>query len=59
MGGNGIVGLAAEYGPWVMLVFYLLYRDMQKDEVARAALERNTRVLSELNLLLRERLPRG
>lgn len=59
MGADGLLSLAAEFGPWVMLVFYLLYRDMQKDTVTRSALERNTGVLAELNLLLRERLPRG
>ncbi len=45
--------LAAEHGPWVMLVFYLLYRDAQKDAATREALNKNTAVLVELATLLR------
>ncbi len=48
--------LAAEHGPWVLLVFYLLYRDAQKDAVTRAALDKNTAILIEMTTLLRERM---
>ena len=34
-----ILKLVAEHGPWVLLVFYLLYRDLQKDQATRAVLE--------------------
>lgn len=54
-----LLSLLAEHGPWVVLVFYLLYRDLQKDEATRAALEKNTEVLIEMTTLIRERLPRG
>lgn len=54
-----LLNLLAEHGPWVVLVFYLLYRDLQKDEATRAALEKNTEVLIEMTTLIRERLPRG
>lgn len=50
------VRLAAEHGPWVLLVFYLLYRDAQKDRVTRAALDKNTAVLIEMATLLRHRV---
>jgi hypothetical protein len=51
--------LAAEHGPWVLFVFYLLYRDAQKDHVTRAALDKNTAVLIEMTTLVHERLARG
>ena len=53
------VGLLAEHGPWVLLVFYLLYRDYQKDQATRDLLNKNTSVLTELAVLIRERLPRN
>lgn len=48
--------LAAEHGPWVLLVFYLLYRDAQKDRVTRASLDKNTEVLIEMATLVRHRV---
>ena len=54
-----ILRLAAESGPWVLLVFYLLYRDVQKDHVTRAALDKNTEILIEMATLVRDRLPRA
>lgn len=54
-----VVRLAAEHGPWVMLVFYLLYRDQQKDQVTRGALDKNTEILIEMATLVRDRLERG
>ena len=53
-----ILKLATEYGPWVLLVFFLLYRDLQKDQATRAVLDKNTGVLVELTTLIKERLPR-
>lgn len=51
--------LVTEHGPWVLLVFYLLYRDFQKDQATRDVLSKNTTVLVEMATLVRERLPRG
>ena len=51
--------LLSEHGPWVLLVFYLLYRDYQKDQATRDLLNKNTSVLTELAGLIRERLPRN
>jgi hypothetical protein len=57
--GDLLFKLVAEHGPWVLLVFYLLYRDLQKDQATRAVLDKNTAVLVEMATLVRERLPRG
>jgi len=54
-----LLGLLTEHGPWVLLVFYLLYRDLQKDQATRDVLNKNSLVLTELTTLIRERLPRG
>lgn len=51
--------LLNQHGPWVLMVFYLLYRDGQKEQATREVLERNTTVLTEMTVLLRERLPRS
>lgn len=53
------VTLVSENGPWVVLVFYLLYRDLQKDQVTRDVLNKNTEVLVEITTMIRERLPRS
>ena len=53
------LSLLTEHGPWVLLVFYLLYRDFQKDQATRDLLNKNTSVLTELAVLIRERLPRN
>ncbi len=53
-----IFKLVAESGPWALLVFYLLWRDLQKDLATRAVLDRNSAVLTELSTIIRERLPR-
>jgi hypothetical protein len=49
--------LLSEHGPWVLMVFYLLWRDMQKEKATREVLEKNTNVLTEMTTMLRERLP--
>ena len=51
--------ILTEQGPWALLVFYLLYRDLQKDQVTRDVVNKNSLVLIELTTLIRERLPRG
>ncbi|NDR56512.1 hypothetical protein [Aliiruegeria sabulilitoris] len=52
------ISLATEHGPWVLLVFYLLFRDHQKDDATRTILNRNTEIIVEITTLIRERLPR-
>ena len=59
MAGEVILKLVAEHGPWVLLVFYLLYRDLQKDQATRAVLDKNTSILIEITTIIRERLPAG
>ena len=59
MSGALFVEILAENGPWVLLVFYLLYRDFQKDQATRDVVNKNSQVLSELAILIRERLPRN
>lgn len=54
-----LVTVLSEHGPWVVLVFYLLWRDLQKDQATRAALDRNATVLVEITTIIRERLPQG
>ncbi|MEL7345123.1 MAG: hypothetical protein AAFN59_09730 [Pseudomonadota bacterium] len=58
MASDLILKLVAEHGPWVLLVFYLLYRDNQKDTATRAVLDKNTIILLEMTTIIRERLPR-
>lgn len=59
MGVDVIIDLISEHGPWVVLVFYLLYRDAQKDLATREVLNKNTAVLIEMATLLRDRVPSG
>ena len=54
-----LITILTEHGPWVLLVFYLLYRDFQKDQAIRDVVNKNSVVLIELTTLIRERLPRG
>ncbi len=49
--------LVSEHGPWVLLVFYLLWRDLEKDKLARTLSDKNTAILVELSTIIRERLP--
>ena len=48
-----ILKIVSEDGPWVMLVFYLLWRDGQKDIATREVLNKNTAVLIEMATLVR------
>lgn len=59
MGGDLLPGLVAEHGPWALLVFYLLWRDLQKDQATRAVLDKNSAILIEITTIIRERLPGG
>lgn len=59
MSGDFLVSLLSEHGPWVVLVFYLLWRDLQKDQATRAVLDKNSAILIEITTIIRERLPRG
>lgn len=59
MGSEVIFKLVAEHGPWALLVFYLLYRDLQKDQATRLLLDKNTTILLEMATIIRERLPRS
>ncbi len=59
MSGELFVKILSEQGPWALLVFYLLYRDLQKDQATRDVVNKNSQVLIELTTLIRERLPRG
>ena len=54
-----LVKVLTEHGPWVMLVFYLLYRDWQKDQATMEALRGNTSILIELATLVRDRPARS
>lgn len=56
---EALVMALAEHGPWVLMVFFLLYRDLQKDQATRAVLDKNTQILVEMTTMIRERLPRG
>lgn len=56
---DALIGALAEHGPWVIMVFFLLYRDLQKDAATRAVLDKNTQILVEMTTMIRERLPRG
>ncbi len=51
--------ILTEQGPWALLVFYLLYRDLQKDQATRDVVNKNSQVLIELTTMIRERLPRS
>lgn len=59
MSGDLIFRLVAENGPWALLVFYLLWRDLQKDQATRAVLDKNSAILIEITTIIRERLPVG
>ncbi len=59
MTGDALFQILSEHGPWVLLVFYLLWRDLQKDQATRAVLDKNSAILIEITTIIRERLPRG
>lgn len=57
--GDLIFKLVADHGPWVVLVFFLLWRDVEKDRATRAVLEKNAAILTEIGTIIRERMPRS
>ena len=59
MGPDLFIRILSEQGPWALLVFYLLYRDLQKDQATRDVVNQNSKALIELTTLIRERLPRS
>ena len=56
---DALIDALAEHGPWAMMVFFLLYRDLQKDQATRSVLDKNTQILVEMTTMIRERLPRS
>ena len=54
-----IYSLAAEHGPWVLLVFFLLWRDVQKDRITSETLDKNAVLLTKIATVIEERMPRG
>lgn len=56
--GESVFSLVAEHGPWVVLVFFLLWRDVQKEQATRVVLDKNAHVLTEIATVIRERMPR-
>lgn len=59
MSSEFLVSLLTEHGPWVVLVFYLLWRDLQKDQATRAVLDKNSLILTQITTIIQERLPRA
>jgi hypothetical protein len=58
MSGDLLLKLLADHGPWVILVFFLLWRDLEKDKATRAILDKNALILTEIATVIRERMPR-
>ena len=54
-----IFALVAEHGPWVLLVFFLLWRDVHKERATQDVLNKNAEVLTEIATVIRERMPRA
>ncbi|MDA9865374.1 hypothetical protein N9C96_01720 [bacterium] len=59
MTGDVLFKLIADHGPWVVLVFFLLWRDAEKDRATRAVLDKNATILTEIGTIIRERMPRN
>lgn len=59
MPSNPVFSLVAEHGPWVVLVVFLLWRDIQKEKATRSGLDKNAHVLTEIATVIRERMPRA
>ena len=59
MNGDLLARLAADHGPWALLVAFLLWRDLQKDQATRSVLDKNALILTEIATVIRERMPRG
>ncbi|MDJ0639394.1 MAG: hypothetical protein QNJ20_11210 [Paracoccaceae bacterium] len=59
LGGDFLLKIVADHGPWVILVFFLLWRDAEKDRATRAVLDKNAAILTEIATVIRERMPRN
>lgn len=59
MSGDLLVKILADHGPWVILVFFLLWRDAEKDKATRSVLDKNATVLTEIATVIKERMPRN
>jgi len=59
MSGEILLKVLADHGPWVILVFFLLWRDAEKDKATRAVLDKNASVLTEIATVIKERMPRN
>lgn len=59
MSGDLLIKLMADHGPWAILVFFLLWRDAEKDRATRAVLDKNASILTEIATVIRERMPRN
>lgn len=59
MSAEVLIQLVSEHGPWVVLVFFLLWRDLQKDAATRAVLDKNALILTEIATVIRERMPKS
>ncbi|MEO1790404.1 MAG: hypothetical protein AAFR34_11945 [Pseudomonadota bacterium] len=56
---DGLLQVLSDDGPWVILVFFLIWRDFEKDKATRLVIEKSTAMLVELTTIIRERLPGG
>ena len=59
MSGDLLVKILADHGPWVILVFFLLWRDAEKDKATRSVLDKNATILTEIATVIKERMPRN
>ena len=59
MSGDVLLKILSAHGPWVILVFFLLWSDDEKDKATRAVLAKNATVLTEIATVIKERMPRN
>ena len=59
MSGDILLKILADQGPWVILVFFLLWRDAEKDKATRMVLDKNATILTEIATVIKERMPRN
>ena len=59
MSGDILLKILADHGPWVILVFFLLWRDAEKDKATRMVLDKNATILTEIATVIKERMPRN
>ncbi|MEM9344468.1 MAG: hypothetical protein AAGA87_15605 [Pseudomonadota bacterium] len=56
---EALIQALTDDGPWVILVFFLIWRDFEKDKATRAVIDKSTAMLVEISTIVRERLPGG